>query len=70
MVKNLPGVQETWVRSLGWEEPLEKERATPPVSLPRKSHGQKSLVGYSPWSCKRVGHDLVTKQQQIFTEHL
>ena len=64
MVKNLPGVQETWVRSLGWEDPLEKERATPPVSLPRKSHGQKSLVG------KRVGHDLVTKQQQIFTEHL
>ena len=24
MVKNLPAVQETWVRSLGWEEPLEK----------------------------------------------
>ena len=28
MVKNLPAVQETWVRSLGWEDPLEKGKAT------------------------------------------
>ena len=28
LVKNLPAVQETWVQSLGWEDPLEKERAT------------------------------------------
>ena len=28
MVKNLPAVQETQVRSLGWEDPLEKEMAT------------------------------------------
>ena len=28
LVKNLPAVQETWVRSLGWEDPLEKEMAT------------------------------------------
>jgi len=28
MVKNLPAVQETWVQSLGWEDPLEKEMAT------------------------------------------
>ena len=28
MVKNLPAVQETWVRCLGWEDPLEKEMAT------------------------------------------
>ena len=28
MVKNLPAVQETWVRSLGWEDPLEEEMAT------------------------------------------
>ena len=35
-----------------------------PVLLPGKSHGQKSLAGYSPWGCKRVGHDFVTKQQQ------
>ena len=28
MVKNLPAVQETWVQSLGWEDPLEEGRAT------------------------------------------
>ena len=28
MVKNLPATQETWVPSLGWEDPLEKEMAT------------------------------------------
>ena len=28
MVKNPPAVQETWVRSLGWENPLEKGKAT------------------------------------------
>ena len=28
MVKNLPAMQETWVLSLGWEDPLEKEMAT------------------------------------------
>ena len=28
MVKNLPAMQETWVRSLGWEDPLEKDMAT------------------------------------------
>ena len=33
--------------------------------LPGKSHGHRSLLGYSPWSPKRVRHDLVTKQQQL-----
>ena len=35
-----------------------------PVFLPGKSHGQRNLVGYSPWGCKTVRHDLATKQQQ------
>ena len=30
-------------------------------NLPGKSHGQRSLVGYSPWGYKRVGHHLTTK---------
>ena len=39
-----------WVRKL----PLENEMAThSPVFLPGKSHGQRSLMGYSPWGCKR-----------------
>ena len=28
LVKNLPAMRETWVRPLGWEDPLEKEKAT------------------------------------------
>ena len=43
LVKNLPAVQETWVRSLCWEDPLEEGIATH-SSL----GGQRSLVGYSP----------------------
>ena len=39
-------MRETWVRSLGWEDPLEKEMATHSSG---KSHGQRSMVGYSPW---------------------
>ena len=43
-------MQETWVRSLGLEDPLEKEMEPAAVFLPGKSHGQRSLAGYSPWS--------------------
>ena len=52
LVKNLPAMQETQVRSLGWEDPLEKEWQPIPVSLPGKSHGQRNLVDCSPWGCK------------------
>ena len=48
-VKRLPAVQETQVQSLHREDPLEKEMTTTPVLLPGKFHGQRSLVGYSPW---------------------
>ena len=47
--KNPPAMKETWVQSLGWEDPLEKERLPTPVFLPGKSYGQRSLAGYSPW---------------------
>ena len=43
-------MKETWVQFLGWEDPLEKEPT--PVFLPGKAHGERSLVGYSPWGCK------------------
>ena len=44
-VKNLPAMQETWVRSLGREEPLEKGMAIPTsVFLPGEFHGQNSLA--------------------------
>ena len=92
-LKPLPSMRETWVRSLGREDALEKEMAThssilawripwtvepgrlrsmglqrlkqlsthilwrrqwqpTPVLLPGESHGQRSLVGYSPWGLK------------------
>ena len=47
MVKNLPAVWETQVRSLGWKDPLEKGMT--PVFLPGESHRQRSLVGYNSW---------------------
>ena len=58
-------MQETWVPALGREDPVEKEMQPTPVFLPGKSHGQRSLVGYSPWGGKRVGYNLVAKQQQF-----
>ena len=47
-VKNPPAMPETWVWSLGWEDPLEEEMATHSSILAGESHGQRSLVGYSP----------------------
>ena len=44
----MPTVQKTWVRSLGQEDPLEKETTTHPVFLPGESQGQRSLVGLAP----------------------
>ena len=58
-VKCLYTTWETWVRSLGWEVLWRRKWQPTPVLLPRKSHGGRSLVGYSPWGC-RVRHDWVT----------
>ena len=52
-VKRLPTMRETRVQFLGQEDSLEKAMATPtPVFIPGKSHGPRSLVGYSPWGHK------------------
>ena len=53
MIKNLPAVQ-TWVQSLDQEDPLEKEWQPTQVFLPGGVHGQRSLVGYSPWDRKQL----------------
>ena len=45
--KESPAMQENWILSLGWEDPLEKDMATL-VFLPGEFHGLKSLAGYSP----------------------
>ena len=50
--KRLRTMRKTWVQSLDWEDLLEKEMATHSIFLPGKSHGRRSLVGYSPWGRK------------------
>ena len=55
MVKNLPAMQETWVWSLAWENPLEDGMATRSSILCLENpHRQRSLVGYSPWGHKEL----------------
>ena len=50
MVKWLPAVQETWVQSLAWEDPLEKEMATHCRTLAWRIPGMENPgAGYSPW---------------------
>ena len=57
MVKNLPAMQEMWVRSLGWEDPLEKGMAThssiPAWGIP----WTEEPGGLQSMGSQRVGHD-------------
>ena len=56
-VKNLPAMQETWVRSLSWEDPLEKTMATHSSILAWRipwTVEPGRLQGYSPWGCKEL----------------
>ena len=52
MVKCLSTMWETRVQSLVQGDPLEKEMAVHSSTVAGKSHGQRSLVGYSPWDRK------------------
>ena len=52
LVKNPPVVQKTQVQSWGQEDSLEKVWQPTPVFLPGELHGQRSLVGSSPWVLK------------------
>ena len=48
--------------------PWRRKQQPTPVLLPGKSHGQRSLVDYSPWGHKRVGHNSASKQEKISRE--
>ena len=61
--KELPAMQETWVQSLNWENPWKRGWFPTPVFLLEEFHGQRSLVGYSPWG-GRVRHDWATKKEK------
>ena len=68
MVKNPPASAtevrdsfDPWVGKIPWRRTWKPT----PVFLPGKSHGQRSLAGYTVHGVTRVGHDLGTKQQQL-----
>ena len=57
LVKNHPTMRETWVQSLGWEDPLEKGMATHSSILDWR------IPWISPWSCKKLD---MTEQLSLF----
>ena len=72
-VKNLPAVQEkqgrrfsSWGEKIAWRR---KWQSTP-VFLPGKSHGQGSLVGYSPWGCKESDTTEHAQDTQLVRGHI
>ena len=54
MVKNWLSMEEMQGLTLGQDDPLEKGLATHSVFLPGEFHGQRSLIGYSPWGFKEM----------------
>ena len=56
-VKHLPAVQETWVQSLDWEDPLEKEMATHSSTLAWKIPWIEEPGRLQSMGSQRVGHD-------------
>ena len=57
MVKRLPTMRETWVRSLGWEDLLEKEKATHSSTLAWKIPLMEEPGRLQSMGSQRVGHD-------------
>ena len=54
MVKNSPTVWETWVRSLGWEDPLEEGMTTHSTILAWRIPMDRGAWRASPWGCKEL----------------
>ena len=69
-VKRLPAMQDTWVQSLGQEEPLEKDTATHSSILAWENPWTEKPGGLHSKGSQRVGHDLATKQQVCYTTFL
>ena len=64
MVKNLPAAEDLQIRSLGWEDPLQKEIATHSSVLSWEIPWTEEPGGLQSMGCQRVRHHLVTKQQE------
>ena len=56
-LKHLPAIRETWVRFLGWEDPLEKEMATHSSILAWRTPWMEDPGGLQSKGSQRVGHD-------------
>ena len=57
LVKNLPAIQETWVASLGQEDPLNKEMATHSSILAWRMSGTEEPGGLQSMGLQRAGHN-------------
>ena len=73
MVKNLPAMQETWVQSLGWENPLEKGMATHSSILAWEIPWTETGRLYSPWHHKESTTEqlthILTQSQGVTTKN-
>ena len=59
-VKNLPAMWETWVQSLGWEDPLEKEMAI-----------YSSILAWrTPWTAVHGGHKVLDTPERLSQKYL
>ena len=65
-VKRLSTMRETWVRSLGWEDPLEKEMAIHSNTIAWEIPWTEEPGRLQSMGSKRVRHNLVTQQQQQY----
>ena len=68
LVKNPPAVQETWVRSLGWEDPLKKGMATHSSILAWRTPWTGEPGGLHSMGSQRVGHDWATNTTMTVSE--
>ena len=67
MVKNLPAMQETWVGSLTWEDPLEEGMATNSSILAWRIPWTEETGGVQSMGLQRVGRNWVTKSASTHT---
>ena len=65
-LKRLPAMWETWVQSLGWEDPQEKEMATHSSILAWRIPWMEEPGGLQSTGLRRVGHDWVTSLHSTF----
>ena len=70
MAKNLPAMQETWVQSLGQEDPWRRAWQPTPVLLPGEFYGQRRLAGYSSWGYKKLNMSEQLTHNEGFTVHM